>query len=308
MAVNRPLLAIIGPSASGKSSLALAIAQMCGGEILSVDSMQVYRGLDVGTAKPSAGERAAVPHHLLDVASPDETFSAARFVELADIAIAGCSSRQVPLIAAGGTPMYFRALFAGLFEGPPADEVVRARLRGQEPAELHARLAEVDPAAAARIHPADLKRMVRALEVFELSGRSISSQQLQWDQSQPPRWPAVWVGLHWEREALSRRINARVREMIAGGWAQEVAGLLERGITLSATAAGATGYRQMIDVARGRMTLDDAAEQIKIATRQLARRQMKWFRRFPGVHWLAGEAPVAENAARALELWRAAGG
>jgi tRNA dimethylallyltransferase len=270
--------------------------------------MQVYRGLDVGTAKPSAAERAAVPHHLLDVAGPDETFSAARFVELADIAIAGCSTRQVPLIAAGGTPMYFRALFAGLFEGPPADEVVRARLRGQQPAELHARLAEVDPAAAARIHPADLKRMVRALEVFEISGRSISSQQLQWDQSQPPRWPAVWVGLQWEREALSRRINARVREMIVGGWAHEVAGLLERGITLSATAAGATGYRQMIEVARGRMTLDDAAEQIKIATRQLARRQMKWFRRFPGVHWLAGDAPVAENAARVMELWRAAGG
>jgi tRNA dimethylallyltransferase len=286
-----PIWVILGPTASGKSALAMGLAERVGGEILSVDSMQVYRGMDVGTAKPTAAERAAVRHHLLDLVTPDQTFAVARFVEEADAAIADAARRGVPLIATGGTPLYYKALFEGLFEGPGADEAVRDRLRERSNEELHARLAEVDPPAAARIHANDHKRLVRALEVYELTGQPISSFQTHWANPQP-RHPAVWVGLDWDKEAINRRINARTKAMLAGGWVEEVRGLLAAYPELSKTAAEATGYRELIDHVRGKLPLEDAAEQIKIATRQLARRQMKWFRRFPGVRWVAGDQPV----------------
>src|SRR5687768_10895670 len=167
------MLVILGPTASGKSDLALEVARRTGAEILSVDSMQVYRGMDIGTAKPSAAERAEVRHHLIDVVEPTETFTVARFVELADAVIADARRRGVPLIATGGTPLYYKALFEGLFEGPPADEAVRERLRGQGGEDLHRRLREVDPEAARRIHANDTKRLIRALEVYELTGRPI---------------------------------------------------------------------------------------------------------------------------------------
>ena len=304
MTGQRKLLVILGPTASGKSSLAVAVARRTGAEILSVDSMQVYRGMDVGTAKPSLAEQHEIRHHLLDWLRPDETFSVARFVELADQTIADARRRGVPLIATGGTPMYYKALFEGLFEGPGADEAIRARLRPLSGEELHARLAAIDPAAAARIHPADQKRLVRALEVHELTGKPISSLQNEWQSSQAHRHEAVWVGLLWEREALNRRINARVKDMIAAGWVEEVRQLLERHPKLSKTAAEATGYHELIEHVRGRMSLEDAVEQIKIATRQLARRQMKWFKRFPNVTWLRGDAPLEENLEQVMTLWR----
>ena len=304
MTVQKPLLAIIGPTASGKSALAMAIARKCAGEILSIDSMQIYKGMDIGTAKPSEQERKDVPHHLIDVALPDELFSAARFVELADAVIA---QRKNPLVATGGTPMYFKALFEGLFEGPGADEPLRNRLRALSGAELHDRLRQVDAAAAERIHAGDSKRLVRALEVYELTGKPISILQKQWESNQSMRIPAVWIGLAWEREELNRRINARVKAMIAEGWVDEVRGLLARYPNLSKTAAEATGYAELIEFANspigGRIDLDEAVEQIKIATRQLARRQMKWFRRFRNVHWLDGREPVERNAERAIGLW-----
>jgi len=304
MTVQKPLLAIIGPTASGKSALAMAIARKCGAEILSIDSMQIYKGMDIGTAKPSEQERKEVPHHLIDVAFPDELFSAARFVELADAVVA---RRKTPLVATGGTPMYFKALFEGLFEGPGADEPLRNRLRALSGAELHERLRQVDAAAAERIHAGDSKRLVRALEVYELTGKPISILQKQWESNQSMRIPAVWIGLAWEREELNRRINARVKAMIAEGWVDEVRGLLARYPNLSKTAAEATGYAELIEFANspigGRIDLDEAVEQIKIATRQLARRQMKWFRRFRNVHWLDGREPVERNAERAIGLW-----
>ena len=304
MAASSPLLVILGPTASGKTDVALAVARETRAEILSVDSMQVYRGMDVGTAKPSPAERAAVPHHLIDVVGPDEPFTVARFVDLADGVIADARRRGVPLVLTGGTPLYYKALFEGLFEGPPADETVRTRLRALSGEELFRRLSEVDPAAAARIHVNDQKRLVRALEVFEQTGRPISSFQTHWARG-ARRHDAVWVGLNWEKDALNRRINARVKLMVDAGWVDEVRRLLARYPTLSHTAAEATGYKEMIAHVHGRLPLDDAIEQIKIATRQLARRQMKWFRRFRDVTWVSGDQAAGDIAGQALRLWKA---
>ena len=296
MTVTPPLYAIIGPTASGKSDLAMALARQFGGEILSVDSMQVYRGMDVGTAKPSAQEQREVRHHVIDVVEPDQPFTAARFVELADAAIADAASRNVPLIAVGGTPLYFKVLFEGMFDGPGADDAVRTRLRALSNEELHRKLTETDPAAAARIHVNDTKRLVRALEVIELTGKPISSLQTEWE-SPAHRHPAKWIGLSWDKDALNRRINARVKAMLAAGWVEEVRVLLGRYPALSKTAAEATGYAELIEHVKGELSLEDASERIKIATRQLARRQMKWLKRFPNVTWLAGESSVDENLA-----------
>jgi tRNA dimethylallyltransferase len=295
------LWVILGPTASGKSDRAMALARRVGGEILSLDSMQVYRGMDVGTAKPTAAERAEVRHHLIDVVEPHETFTVARFVELADAVIADARERGVPLIATGGTPLYYKALFEGLFDGPPADETIRQRLREQGGEELHRRLSEVDPEAATRIHANDAKRLIRALEVFELTGRPISSFQTEWTTA-TPRHLAKWYGLHWEKEALNRRINARVKAMMAGGWVEETRALLARFGALSQTAAEATGYAELIAHVRGEMRLEDTVEQIKIGTRQLARRQMKWFRRWPQVTWLPGDGPRDELLARVMTI------
>jgi tRNA dimethylallyltransferase len=283
------MFVILGPTASGKSDAAMAVARRVGAEILSVDSMQVYRGMDVGTAKPSPAERAEVRHHLIDVVDPDQPFTVARFVEMADEVIRDARERNVPLVVTGGTPLYYKALFEGMFEGPGADEAIRERLRAQSNDELHRRLTEVDPAAAARIHANDTKRLVRALEVFELTGQPISALQNEWAGEPAHRHEAKWFGLNWEKDALNRRINARVKAMLAAGWVDEVRSLLERFGTLSHTASEATGYRELIAHIRGEISLDDAADQIKIGTRQLARRQMKWFRRFPRVLWLSGE-------------------
>jgi len=299
MAGKKKLLSIIGPTASGKSDLAMEIARRTGAQILSADSMQVYRGMDIGTAKPVALQQKEAVHHLIDLVEPNETFTVARFVEMADALIA---TAKAPLIVVGGTPLYYKALFEGLFEGPAANEEIRGRLRNADLAELHARLQAIDPAAASRIHVNDRKRLVRALEVYEITGRPISSFQTDWE-SGKARHEATWIGLAWDREALNRRINARVKTMIAAGWLDETAALLARYGELSATAAEATGYRELIEVVRGRMKLDDAIEQIKIATRQLARRQMKWLKRFENVHWIAGDLPLQKQVDEALARW-----
>jgi tRNA dimethylallyltransferase len=303
MAGEIPLLAIVGATASGKSALAMELARSSGAEILSVDSMQVYQSMDIGTAKPTEAQRREVPHHLLDCARPDEVFSAARFVEMADQIIEQSRVRGMKLIATGGTPMYFKALFEGLFEGPSADEAVRTRLGMLSGRELHERLSRVDAPAAQRIHPQDTRRLVRALEIYELTGQPISSLQRQWESQQPRRHRAVWIGLLWDRDALNRRINARVKEMIQAGWLEEVGRLLQKFPALSRTAQEATGYAQLIDHLQGRISLEEAVERIKIETRQLARRQMKWFRRFPQVHWLDGPREIQRNAEEARRLW-----
>lgn len=291
-----PLLVILGATASGKSAVAHELAHRSGGEILCVDSMTVYRGMNIGTAKPTEQEQREVPYHLLDVVEPDDSFTVARFVELADSVIADAARRGVPLIATGGTPLYYKALFQGLFDGPPADAPLRARLIAQGNAAMHARVTEVDPPAAERIHINDTKRLVRALEVYELTGRPISSFQQEWTTGQL-RHPATFIGLNWEKELLNRRINARVKSMIEAGWIDEVRGLLARFGRLSKTACEATGYAELIDCIQHGGELDAAIEKIKIATRQLARKQLKWFRRFEGVRWINGDRPVSVIAA-----------
>jgi tRNA dimethylallyltransferase len=283
------MFVILGPTASGKSDAAMAVARRMGAEILSVDSMQVYRGMDIGTAKPSPAERAEVRHHLIDVVEPDQPFTVARFVEMADEVIRDARERNVPLVVTGGTPLYYKALFEGMFQGPGADPAIRERLRDQGNDELHRRLIEIDPAAAIRIHANDTKRLVRALEVFELTGQPISALQNEWAGELAHRHDAKWFGLNWDKDLLNRRINARVKSMLAAGWVDEVRRLLDRYGALSHTASEATGYRELIAHVRGEVSLDAAAELIKIGTRQLGRRQMKWFRRFPRVLWLPGE-------------------
>ncbi len=301
MTAGYKLIAIIGATASGKSSLAMGMARATGAEILSLDSMQVYRGMNIGTAKPSPTEQAEVRHHLIDVADASDGFSVAEFQQRADAVIVDAKRRGVPLIAVGGTPLYYKALFEGLFEGPSADASIRKRLSAESNETLHARLKQVDPAAAERIHQNDQRRIVRALEVYEITGRPISSLQSEWS-SGAMRHEAIWFGLSWDRDALNRRINARVKQMISDGWVDETRRLLDRPSTLSMTAAEATGYAELIAHLRGKMSLDDAVEQIKIATRQLARRQMKWFKRFTNVNWLPGDAPIESTVERALSL------
>lgn len=297
------MLVILGPTGAGKSDLALEVARRTGAQILSVDSMQVYRGMDIGTAKPTVVERAQVPHHLIDVADPNQSFTVARFVEQAEQVISIAASSNTPIVVTGGTPLYYKALFEGLFPGPAADPELRARLGAEDPSALHARLMQVDPSAAARIHLNDRKRLVRAIEVFELTGQPISALQTEWAAASQ-RYPAVWIGLRWEKETLNRRINSRVRRMLEMGWVEEVRALLATYGGLSATAREATGYALLADYLDRRITLEEAAEQIKIATRQLARRQMKWFRRFGAVRWIDGQASLDTLTEIALKEWR----
>lgn len=285
------MIVILGPTASGKSALAIALAERWEAEILSVDSMQVYRGMDIGTAKPTVSERRRVRHHLIDLVDPNESFAVSEFVTRADAVIADAAQRGVRLIVTGGTPLYYKALFEGLFEGPGADIAIRTRLNEQPLEHLYDRLIRIDPESARRIHRNDRKRLVRALEVFELTGRPISSFQSEWSRGQM-RHSARWYGLMWEKDELNRRINLRVKQMIESGWLDETRDLLQRFGQLSQTASEATGYQELIDVLEGKVNLDDAVEQIKIATRQLARRQMKWFRRWSQVRWLNGNDPL----------------
>ena len=303
-----PMLIITGQTASGKERLAVAVAQRVGGEIVSADSMKVYRGMDIGTAKPSAPERRAVPHHLLDVADPGETFSTALWVRLADEAIADIRGRGRMPIVSGGTPLYLKALLEGLFEGPAADVAVRERLVAEAEADgtpaLHARLAEVDPAAGARIHPNDLRRIVRALEVWELTGSAISNLQKQWG-SRRPRYRPLVVAIRRGREDLTRRIRERVRRMVEAGLVEEVRTLASRAGGLSHGPRQALGYAEALEHLDGRLSHEEMLAAIVAHTRQFARRQLTWLSRFEGIVWLdaAPDTPSEALADQAVELW-----
>jgi tRNA dimethylallyltransferase len=299
--VASPLVAIVGPTASGKSALALRLARERGGEIVSCDSLQVYRGLDVGSAKATREERAEIEHHLLDVADPGEVFSAADYARLARAALDGVRARGRLPIVAGGTGLYLRALLVGLFEGPPRDEALRRRLEGLanrfgDP-RLHRLLGRVDPVAAARINPRDRVRVVRALEVYRATGRPLSDQQQ--EGAEPLRgYRTLVIGLDPGRAALRAAIEARTREMIAQGLIDEVRGLLSQGTDPLARPLQAIGYRQALSVLRGEMTLRDAEGAIVTATLRFAKRQMTWFRHQADVRWFthAGEAKEAVEA------------
>ena len=299
MAAPPRVVVIAGPTASGKTGLAVALAQRVGGEVVSADSQQVYRGLDVGTAKPTLEERAAVPHHLLDVAEPGEGWDAARFVQLADEAIAAIVARGAVPLVVGGTGLYIRALLHGMVEAPGRDPRLRAELESEaarlgRPA-LHARLAAVDPEAATRIRPNDLVRIVRALEIAA-SGKT-QSELFRAHAFAPVRYQATLFALAPAREELQRRIDERVEAMFRGGILDEARLLLERfGAELPPRLP--IGYGAAADVVRGRLTLEEAVRRVQAETRQYARRQVIWLRSEPGVEWLTPPWDIASLARR----------
>ncbi len=281
-----PLLALVGPTASGKTQAGLALAERLGAEIVSVDSMLVYRGMDVGTAKPTREERRLVPHHVLDVAEPSERFTVARFQELARAAIADIRRRRVVPLLVGGSGLYLRAVADDL-EFPGEDPAVRRMLEAEAAvagsALLHRRLVELDPIAASRIEPANARRTIRALEVPAITGRPFSSFAEGRERYDPDRLRAA--GIAMSSEVLAARVKTRVRSMVEAGWIEEVRGLLDRGFGGWLTSTQAIGYAELARYLDGRLTLEEAVEATVKRTKQLARRQVAWFRRDPRVRW-----------------------
>ncbi|MEZ4367415.1 MAG: tRNA (adenosine(37)-N6)-dimethylallyltransferase MiaA [Kofleriaceae bacterium] len=288
------LVVVVGPTGAGKSDLAIALAAAVDGCVVSCDSQQVYRGMDVGTGKVSAAARARVPHHLLDLLAPDEEMTAARFVAEADAAIAGAGR---PVVVCGGTGLYVRALLRGLFAGPGADPAIRARLEADADrdgtAALHARLAAIDPDHAARVLPGDRRRIVRALEVYELTGEPMSAHHARHDHRRvPPRYAARIVGVAPPRPELDARIEARVDEMMAAGLLDEVRALRAAGFRPPLRSQQAIGYGELHAYLDGASSLDEAVALIKRNSRRYARRQLSWYRGDPEVTWAAAAGDV----------------
>jgi tRNA dimethylallyltransferase len=287
--VAAPLVAIVGPTASGKSALALRLARARGGEIVSCDSLQVFRGLDIGSAKPSPEERRAVPHHLIDVVGPGDAFSAAEYARLARAALAEIRERGRLAVVAGGTGLYLRALLEGLFEGPSRDEALRRRLEkiaarfGSE--RLHRLLGRIDPEAAGRIRPRDRVRIVRAIEVFRATGRTLSEKQRE-GAMRLSGFRVLVLGLAPERARLREAVALRAREMLARGLVAEVRGLVEGGLSPEVRPLQAIGYRQALGVLRGELLPLEAEQAIVQETMRYAKRQMTWFRHQTDVLWV----------------------
>ncbi len=293
------MIAVVGATAAGKSDLAVELALALGGEVVNADSMQLYRGMDIGTAKLTAAERRGVPHHLLDVWEVTKTASVAEYQELADAVIAEITARGKVPVLVGGSGLYIRAALGDL-EFPGTDPDIRARLEAElsatGPAPLYARLAAADPAAAAAILPGNGRRIVRALEVIELSGRPFSATMPGYDAGRP----AVLVGVQLPRAELDQRIAARVDRMWAAGLAAEVRQLAACGLRDGRTASRALGYQQLLRHLDGELTSDQARDETVRATRRFARRQESWFRRDPRVSWLPAGPGLT---ARALERY-----
>jgi tRNA dimethylallyltransferase len=294
---SRPVLALVGPTATGKTEASLELARRLDAEIVAVDSMVVYRGMDVGTAKPTPPQRAAVPHHLVDVVDPEEAFSVARFQALARDALGTIRGRGRRPLLIGGSGLYYRAVVDDL-AFPGADPETRALLESEAavlgPALMHARLADLDAAGAAKIDPRNVRRTVRALEVAALTGRPFSRFAEAWE-----RYPAGAVraaGVRMPRPVLAERIDARVHRMIEEGLVDEVRRLLDRGLEAFLTSSQAIGYVEMAEHLEGRMSLEEAVSRTIRRTKALARRQMAWFRRDPRIRWFdAGAAGAAEH-------------
>jgi len=301
-----PLIVIAGPTAVGKSALALALAQALDGEIVSADSRLVYRGLDIGTDKPTPAERARIPHHLIDVVNPDEPFSLATYQDLAYAAVADITARgRLPLLV-GGTGQYVWAVVEGWTiprAGP--DETLRARLYAEAETHgaeaLHARLAAVDPAAAARVHARNVRRVIRALEVYKLTGRPIS----QWQHRDPPPYRTLILGLTLPRPALHARIHARVKYMAEQGLFEEVQGLVDQGYSLDLPAMSGLGYQQAGRYLRGEIPRQQALELIGRETQRFARHQRNWFKPDdPRIHWFPADQPTLfEDVLARIRAW-----
>ncbi|APR84959.1 tRNA dimethylallyltransferase [Minicystis rosea] len=274
------LLVVVGPTASGKTELAIQLAERLDGEVIGADSVQIYRGFDIGSGKPTAEERARAPHHLIDVADPMEAFDAQRFAEMADQAIAGVQARGKVPIVCGGTFLWVRALVLGLAPAPPADPEIRARHTAYAEAEgraaLHAKLAAVDPESAARLAPNDLLRVSRSLEIFELTGKPQSAWFAEHG-FRTSRHEAKLIGVSREREDIDRRIEARTAKWLSVGWVDEVRSLVEKGFG-EARAMGSVGYKQVREHVAGEIAEGDLHGAVVRATRVFVRRQRTWLR------------------------------
>jgi tRNA dimethylallyltransferase len=298
------LPSLVGATCSGKTQLACRIAERLSIEVVGADSRQIYRGFDKGTAKPSDAERAAVVHHGIDIADPRESFSAGRFARFARDAAEKIAARGCIPVLVGGSGLYLRAAEEGLFHGPPASPAVRRRLEDRARREgvpaLHAELARVDASSAERVHPHDLVRVVRALEVCELTGEPLSAHHAR-HRAQGPRARRLAFGIRWETDALARRIESRVDAMLADGWVEEVERLVSSGVPDDAPAWNALGYREVRELARGTLSRADARDAVVRATKQLAKRQRTWFRAVPDVAWFSIETEKdLEAAAREI--------
>jgi tRNA dimethylallyltransferase len=289
---NFRVVIITGPTAVGKSSLGHRLAKSLGGEIINADSLQVYRYLDIGTAKPSLEERTEVPYHLIDIRDPDQSFQAADFRKLALEVLAGLTVRQKPIIVIGGTGLYLRVLQRGLFPCPEPKAEIRQkwadRAAGREETFLWECLKKRDPVAAGRIHFRDRVRLIRGLEVLELTGRPLSEWQ-QWDRRPEEPGSFLWIGLREDRARLYERINRRADEMIRQGFLEEVQGLLARGYGPELRPLNALGYRHLIKAVKGEWELDQALELLKRDTRRYAKRQITWLSGEPDLNWFLPE-------------------
>lgn len=301
----KSLFVIAGPTATGKTSIAVHAARAVGAELVGADSMQVYRGLDIGTAKPLPEELRGVPHHLLDVADPDEPFDASRFIQEADKALMDIASRGRPAILVGGTGLYIRALLHGLHEGPPPDAQVRKDILRRAEAKgwpaLHLELENRDSKSAARLHPNDGVRILRALEVVEASGITIGEWQEKHGFAQK-RYEFEMLCLNRPREELNKRIDARVDEMMRRGFLAEVRSLLEKGYGPALKPMQGLGYRRLTEHLQGQLSLEEAVAKTQIDTRRFAKRQVTWFKKEPNARWTEPDAKsIAEMAKRFFE-------
>lgn len=293
--MSRPrLLVLVGATAVGKTAAAIALGQRFGAEVVNADSVQVYRGLDIGSAKPTPAERALVPHHLVDVAGPAEQMSAARFAALAEAAIADIQGRGRRVLVAGGTGLYIKALLWGLAPAPPVDPHLRRRLHEDwdrdGPAALHARLASLDPDSARRLAPNDRQRVLRALEVCLQTGQPFS-RRLAEHGFKAPRYTHALLGLERPRAELNQRIEARCRQMWRGGLLEETRALLAAGVPPQAMSLQSLGYRQALRVILDGRDPDEALSEMIAKTRAYAKRQMTWFRGLEGIKWLSADDP-----------------
>ena len=290
------ILVIVGPTASGKTRMAVELAQRHNGEVISADSMQIYRTMDIGTAKPTKEEMGGIPHHMIDVADPEEDFSVARYVEMAARCVDDVLERGKLPIVAGGTGLYIDSLLSGRTFAPFSPD---SALRGELERELAEKggqamleaLAQVDPEAAQRLYPNDHKRIVRALEVYRSTGKTITQHNRE-TQAIPPRYNALTIGLAFQdRQAMWRRIDQRVDEMVAAGLEDEVRRLLTSGISPKCTAMQAIGYKEFTQALSGEMTWQEATDVVKLRSRQYAKRQLTWFGRNPNTRWVRWDDP-----------------
>ena len=302
------IICIAGPTASGKTALAVELAKLTGGEVVSCDSMQVYKRMDIGTAKPTREEMEGIPHHMLDVAEPEEDFSVSRYCELATPIVEDILARGKTAIVAGGTGLYMDALIRGNDFAPFPSTGMREKLEAQADAEgmeaMLELLRSIDPDSAARLHLADRKRIIRALEVYYETGETITAHNLK-TQAIPPRFDPLWLGLDFEdRKDLYWRVDKRVDIMLQQGLVEEIRALLASGIPEKATAMQAIGYKEFVAALRGEMTVEAAADEVRKASRHYAKRQLTWFRRNKAMHWLVRKGTGGEILDQARQILR----